>query len=353
MALWELAEFVTPRFLGFVRNIPVPEQFQGNRWLPPENVDDIEVEVIKGARERRVMAKVIAYEAETPIGPRPGLGEKIRLSLPPIKLKERIGEQEIIRFKQPRAGTADQQTAIRAVYDTTTRLVQSIFARVEWLQLQALSEPTLAYNDNGVIFAIDYGIGKQWDLDVDAELSTYWDDHVNSDPVADIGVMRDFLIDTYGVAPAELVVSRAVLAHILANEKARALLRGTGTPVAQAILSDEELSRITQLYNLPTIRTYDVQVENEAHDGTISTVRTMASNRAFLVPDTSVGSTPFGPTAEAISDLVGTTLGQFAPGVIAKTYGQEDPPSEWVKAAAVALPSLPSAELVQQVKVLA
>lgn len=353
MALWELEEFVSPAFLGFVRNIPVPEQFQGNSWLPTEEVDDIEVEYIKGARENRVMAKVIAYEAEAPIGPKPGLGERVRMDLPPIKLKERIGEKEIIRFKQPRAGTADEQSAIRSVYDITTRLVQSIFARVEWLQLQALSEPSLAYNDAGVIFDIDYGIGKQWDLGVDAELSTYWDDHVNSDPVADLVVMRDWAIDNYGVVPVELVVSRAVRTHILANEKARALIRGTGTPVAEAILSDEELDRITELYGLPRIRTYDVQVEAEALDGTISTVRTMASNRSFLVPARPIGSTPYGPTAEAISDLVGTTLGQFASGVVAKTYGENDPPSEWVKAAAVAFPSLPSAELVQQIQVLA
>ncbi len=351
MALWELAEFVTPAFLGFVRNIPVPEAFQGNTWLPPQTVDDIEVEYIKGARTNRVMAKVIAYEAEAPIGPKPGLGERVRMDLPPIKLKEKISEQEIIRYKQPRAGTADEQTAISAVYDITTRLVESVFARVEWLQLQAMSEPSVSYNDAGVIFDVNFGIGKQWDLDVDAELSTYWDDHALSDPVADLVVMRDFLIDNFGVVPGELVVSRAVRSHILANDAARALVRAES--VSGAILSDEELDRITELYGLPRIRTYDVQVEAEDNAGVITTIRTMASNRAFLVPTTPVGSTPFGPTAEAISDLVGTSLGQFASGVIAQTYGQNDPPSEWVKAAAVAFPSMPSAELVQQIQVLA
>lgn len=353
MALWELEEFALPQFLGFVRNIPVPEQFQGNTWLPPRTVDDIEVTYTKGARDRRVMAKVIAYEAETPFGPKPGLGERIELSLPPIKLKEKIGEREILRFKQPRQGTADVQSAINSIYDSATRLIQSIFSRVEWLQLQALSEPTLAYADNGVLFEVDYGIGKQWNLNTDSELSTWWSDLVNSDPIADLGVFRDYAIDTWGVPPRAIVMSRQAASYILANEKARALVRGTGTPVATAILSDEEFSRITQLYNLPAIVTYDVQVEDEAHDGTISTVRTMAADRAFLVPASPIGETLWGPTAEAISDLVGTTLSELAPGVIAKTYGQEDPPAEFVKAAGVALPSLPSAELVQQVKVLA
>lgn len=353
MALWELEEFALPQFLGFVRNVPVPEQFQGNTWLPTRTVDDIEVSYTKGARDRRVMAKVIAYEAETPFGPKPGIGEKIELSLPPIKLKEKIGEREILRFKQPRAGTQDVQSAIDSIYDSATRLVQSIFARVEWLQMQAMSEETLAYADNGVLFEINYGIGKQWNVNTDAALSTWWSDLVNSDPVKDLGVFRDYGIDTWGVPPAEIVMSRQAASYILANEKARALVRGTGTPVAGAILSDEEFTRITQLYNLPRIRTYDVQVEDEALDGTITTVRTMASDRAFLVPGSPVGETLWGPTAEAISELVGTTLSSLAPGVIAKTYGQPDPPIEFVKAAAVALPSLPSAELVQQVKLLA
>lgn len=353
MALWELEEFAGPQFLGFVRNLPVPEAFQGNTWLPTRTVDDTEVEYVKGARERRVMAKVIAFEAEAPIGPKPGLGERIRMDLPPIKLKERIGEKEIIRFKQPRVGTADKRAAINAVYDITTRLVNSIYARVEWLQLQALSEPSVAYNDAGVVFDIDFGIGKQWNVNVDAELSTWWSDTANADPIADLQVFRDWSIDTYGVAPAEIVLSRQARSYVLANVKARQLLRGTAADQPTAILSDEELDRLLELYGLPRLRTYDVQVEAEAHDGTISTVRTMAANRAFLVPATPVGNTLYGPTAEAISDLVGTTLSELAPGVIAKTYGQNDPPSEWVKAAAVAFPSLPSAELIQQVQVLA
>jgi hypothetical protein len=352
MALWELEEFQSPQFLGFVRNIPVPENFRGDTWLPSQTVDDIDVEWIKGARERRVMAKVIAYDAEAPIGPKPGLGERIRMELPPVKLKERIGEKEILKYKQPRAGTSDQQAAINSIYDISTRLTRSVQARVEWLQMQALSEPTVAYNDAGVQFEVDYGIGKDWDAGVDADLSTYWDDTANADPVADLQVLNQWSLDTYGVPLARVVMSSRARAYFLQNEKARALVRGTGTPVAEAILTNDEVARLTALYGLPTIDTYDVQVESEAEDGTITSVRTMDYHRMFALPAQQVGNTLWGPTAEAISQFSGTTLSTLAPGLIVKTYGTEEPVAEWVKAAAVVFPSLPSAELLQQVEVL-
>lgn len=350
MALWELDEFKLPQFLGFVRNVPPPDQFTGNRFLPDRPVDDLEVEWIKGARENTVMAKVITYDAEAPIGGRPGLGERIRQELPPIKKKIPIREKEIIRFKQPRLGTDDRDRAIASVFEDTARLVRSIQARVEWLRLQALSEPTLSYSEDGVTFVLDYGIGFQFDVGVDADFSVYWDDTVNSDPITDLVTMRDKMVDKTGFPPERIVMSRKVRSYILQNQKARELIRGSGAPTQ--ILSDAELNNLFQLYDLPEIVTYDVKAHVENADGTETQVNMMDYHRAFLLPSVRVGETLWGPTAEAVSELMGTTLAREAPGIIAKTYAEEDPPTEWIKAAAISLPSLPSAELVAQAEVL-
>jgi hypothetical protein len=296
------------------------------------------------------MAKVIGYESEAPFGPRPGLGEKVRMELPPIKLKEKIGEKELIRFKQPRRGTDDEQRSIDAVYDITTRLVNSVQARVEWLQMQALSEASVAYNENNVQFDVDFGVGQQYDADTDG--TGYWDVVATADPITDLVTWQDDFITTYGFGWREIVMSRRARAYLFQNTPARDLIRGATGP--EQILSPGELSAVWDRYGLPPISTYDLSVESEAEDGTITSVRTMDYHRAFIIPDVpdGFGETLFGPTAEAISDLLGTTLASEAPGIIAKTYADNDPVAEYVKAAAIAFPSLHSAELLTQIEVL-
>jgi len=351
MALWELEEFQGPQFLGFVRSIPEPQEYLGQEILPNENVFDLEVELIKGARDQPVMASVITYDAEAPIGGKPSLGERITLELPPIKRKERISEKEIIRFLTPRAGTGDVQQAIDTVYDSATRLVTSVFARVEWLRWQALSEPTLSYNEDDVIFAFDYGFNPNLQIDVhtDTGYSVGWEDTASSDPIADLAVLQETYETATGVPLATIWCSRRVINYILRNVKARELIRGSGSATAQ--LAVQELNTLLELYGLPTFRTYDTVVWRENLDGSKTQLRPLDYHKAVGVPAFSVGETLWGPTAES-RGLYGTTLSNQAPGVWAGTYAREDPPTEWVKAAGISIPSIRNAEFVAQLTLL-
>ena len=107
--------------------------------------------------------------------------------------------------------------------------------------------------------------------------------------------------------------------------------------------------------DLPAIVTYDVKVRKEADSGTITEVRPLAENKAFLVPGgdpvlpghSSLGATLWGPTAES-RILLGTALQNQAPGIIAQTYGTEDPPAEWIKVAATAFPAMPGSDKLGQ-----
>ena len=85
MALWELDEFQGPQFLGFVRNVPTPPGFMGQRWLPDQTTFDLEFEYILGAWRRPVMAHVVGWDSEAPIHGRPALGQKVSGELPPIR----------------------------------------------------------------------------------------------------------------------------------------------------------------------------------------------------------------------------------------------------------------------------
>lgn len=361
MALWELDDFQGPRFLGFVRGILDPNTFQGTKWLPDQPVFDLEFEYIKGTLNRPVMASVMGWDSEAPIAGRRALGERVQGELPPIKRKVKIGEKEIIRFLTPRAGTPDKQNAINSVYDLTADLVQSVKARVEWLRMQALSEDQIVYDEGGVLFNFDYGLTEKYQLNLQtqqdgggnsiaSDVSTVWSDVAASQPVLDLQYICDLIETEQGYRPAEFVCSRKALGYLLRNDNVRAMIRGSNAP--NAILTRAELDTVFSLYSLPTITTYDVKVQKENADGSQTEARPLAENKSFLVPPGSVGNTLWGPTAES-RPLLGTALASEAPGLLAVTYGKEEPPSEWIKAVAVAFPSLPDGHLLGQMKLFA
>lgn len=348
MALWELDEFKPPQFLGYVRSLPPPPGFSASRWLPDRTVSDLEFEYILGANRKSVMAHVMGFDSEAPIHGRPGLGERVTGELPPIKRKARIGEKAIIRFLTPRSGTADVDTAINSVYNTTAELLDSLQARFEWLRMQALSEDTVVYDEGGVIFNFDYGLLDKYQLNLPANtdgagnsltLGGEWDTPASSNPIVGLQYICDKLQQETGWRPPELVCSAKALGFLLQNTAMREMIRGTSAP--STVITPQELQVLFSLYNLPTITTYDVYVTKENDDGTYTDVRTMAENKAFLPPP-NLGNLLVGPTAES-RVLYGTPLAAAAPGVWAETYGTTEPPAEWVKAAAVAFPTMPEA----------
>jgi hypothetical protein len=277
-----------------------------------------------------------------------------------------MSEKEIIRFLTPRAGMPDVQQAIDSVYGLTAVLLDSVQARVEWLRMQALSEDTVEYDEGGVIFEFDFGLTDEFQIDlpdqidgagtsVAADYGPSWDDTSTATPVLDLGKLCDTMEDETGERPVEFVCSRKAVGYLLANQSVRELIRGTSAP--DAVLTMQELNTVFSLYNLPTIVSYDVKVRSENANGTYTDVRTMAEERAFLVPASNpvlpghsgVGATLWGPTAES-RPLLGSNLATQAPGIYAVAYGQEEPPSEWVKAVGVAFPTLPGADKLGQMR---
>ena len=357
MALWELDEFQGPKFLGYVRAVPEPEAFSGTDYLPNKTVDDLDFDYIKGVRNKPVMAHVMGFDSEAPIAGRPALGERVQGELPPIKRKARFSEKELIRFLSPRAGSLDKQRAIDSVYNVTDNLLAGIQARVEWLRLKALSEQTVIYDEGGVIFAFDYGLNKKFLISLPSQnnaagdniaalLGPVWSDTANSTPLADLLYLTNLGNDTTGIRWTEFVCSRKAVGYLQQSVGLRTLIRGSNSPTAMLTL--DEIKTLFAIYNLPTIKTYDVIVTKENADGTQTDERPLDESRGFLVPSTPVGNTLWGPTAES-RRLIGTPLQGQAPGIYAVTYATEEPPAEWVKAAAVSFPTMPDAHLLAQI----
>lgn len=356
--LYELDEFAPPQFLGFVRSVPEPNEYQGQRWLPNQTIDDLSFEYVLGSFRRPVMAHIMGFDSEAPIAGRPGAGASIRGELPPVKRKKKIGEKELIKFMQPRAGSADQQTAIDQTYVDTADLIDSIFARAEWLRLQALSESTVVYDEAGVKFEFDFGVNPQLQFDLVAGtngegttisgLGGDWADPANSNPVTALKTISRIYRKVTGRTLQEYGCSQTTIDQLYSNEQIRGLIRGANAPTA--ILAQQEIDTLFRLYGLPTLVPYDVTLQNENEDGTYEDVRPLAENKGFAVPANygATNKTLWGPTAESRA-LIGTRLAQQAPGVWAGTYQTEEPPAQWIKAAAVLFPSQPEANHLVQV----
>lgn len=360
MTMWELEEFQGPRFLGYVRNIPTPDPWIGSSLLPDRQTFDLSFDYILASDNRPVMAHIISWGSEAPLASRDGLGDRVIGELPPIKRKIRISEKELARFMTPRAGTPDKQTAIDAVYDDVRAMVQAVQARVEWLRIQALSEDTVTYSEDGITFSFDFGLTDTQQLnfvtmldgestDISSTYSTVWSDLSNSNWVLDLQVACDAIESATGFRPARMLMRPVTYSYMTQNTAAMTLLRGPNSPTA--LLSDVEMAAIADRYGIPQPTIYRGTMRSEAGDGTLSTLCPLADGKVILLPgnDATLGWTLWGPTAESTRALLGTPLANEAPGVWANTYAEEEPPQEFVKAAAVAFPSLPGANLIGQI----
>ncbi|QOP66158.1 major capsid protein [Arthrobacter phage DanielleIgnace] len=358
MALWDLEEFQPPNLLPFVRMQPTPAEFQAQRWLPFQTTDDLNFEYIKGSRNRTVMAHVMGFDSEAPIAGRQAGGSRVTGELPPIKRKSRIGEKEIIKFLTPRPGSGEAQAAVNQTYRDMVDLINSIFARVEWLSIKALSEPTVMYDEADVIFEFDFGLNKDFLIDGVTKknangdtvpgLGGSWENHATSTPVTDLAQQAQYIRRLTGQYPAEFVIDSDSIEHAKASEELRLLARGeNGLP---GILTQGEIDSVFARYSIPTLVAYDAFVTREEEDGTLVDEQVLTPGRGFFAPSRPVGNVLWGPTAESRA-LIGTALQSQAPGIFVNTYNTNEPVAEWIKAAAVAFPTMPNAHVIGQFKV--
>lgn len=366
MALWELDAFKPPQLLGFVRAAyeVLPQEYQGQTWLPNLTVDDLSFEYLLGANRKQAMATVLSFDAEAPLGQRGGAGERIVGELPPIKRKMRIGEKEIIRFLNPRFGTQDASRAIEQVYNDILDLIVAVQSRVEWMATQVMSEDLLIYDEQGIKFSFDYGINGDFQWNIPNKLDNHsrwgngatnqtisvggpWNNPATATYINDLQQICDRVQRTTGQRPTDMWLSLQARNMLVNSAEIKALVRGTAAGVTTLQLSTAEIQSVFDTYQLPTLHTNDVTVTREMPDGSLVDLRTMAVNKAFLTQGRPVGNFLHGPTAES-RVLAGGPLAAAGPGVWANTYATDEPPAEWSKVAAVAFPTAPEMNRVAQ-----
>lgn len=297
-------------------------QFTLARFLPDQVIDDLDYRFTRGGEGLVDAATFRAYDAESPIGARPGL-TRVAGELPPISRKIRLGEYD--RLRQRNAGTAITDNILA----DAVRMTRAVAARVEMARGEALYSGKVTINENGVVATVDFGRPAGHTVTA----GTLWSSVDTATPVADLNTWIQTYVDANGEPPARILTSRRVLDFLQRNAQFRTLAATVAG--APALVTPEMAAQVLGAYGLPPIEVYDARVRV---NGTAT--RVIPDNRVVLLPADAdeLGATLWGTTAESLEPEFG--LVDDGPGIVAGAYSTKDPVAVWTKAAAIALPVL-------------
>jgi type II secretory pathway pseudopilin PulG len=334
-------DYITPGELtGYVRaNLADQPQNQNllAQWLPNRTIDDLAARFSSGGGGLTDAAEYRTYDAESPIGSRPGVQRK-SIELPPISRKIRQGEYDRLR-QRANGATEAIRTAILSDAESLTR---QIAARVERARADALTNGTITLSENGLVTTIDFGRSGAHSVTA----GTLWSDVVNSTPISDLLSWQTTYVATNGVPPGSIVMSTPSWNYLIRNAQVRNL--GTLSVATPAIASGATVRDVLTAYDLPPVTIYDAQVKVNG-----SAVRQIPVNNVLLLPapgdpgnpeGTDLGGTWWGTTSESLEPEFGVQAGYEA-GIVAGVYRDMDPVALWTKAAAIVIPTVANPDL--------
>lgn len=331
-------DYITPAELtGYVRAALADldrNRFILSQWLPRLEVDDLVYRFTRGGEGLTDAATFRAYDAESPIGNRPGV-TRVTGELPPISRKIRLGEYDRLRQRR------DDGAIRAAILSDAERMARAVAARLEMARGEALYRGSLVISENGVIATVDFGRAGGHTV----APGVLWSTVASATPLADMIAWRDTYIATNGESPGAILTSTTVLGYLLRNAEIRALAATVaGTPT---IVSQTAVNSVLAAYGLPPLYIYDAQVRVNG----VAT-RVIPADRVVMLPtpgnpdvpdSTDLGATLLGPTAESLEPEFG--LSGVEPGVVSGAYSTKDPVAVWTKAAAIGIPVLANPDL--------
>lgn len=297
------------------------------RFFPYEEIDDVKYAYSKGVDAIIDASTYRAFNAESPIGRRPGAA-RVTGELLPISRKIPLAEYDNLRLR----ANADN-AIVDAIFRDADRLARGIAARLEMARGEVLVTGNLALSENGVVDT--YSSGRDVSLTVNPLVSTaQWSDLNDSDPISDVIAWKALVRAQSGIDPNRLIISPTVAALLQQNDK----IRSWDRPLASAP------GRVTrEAVNDAMLGLAGVTVEvYEPPAGML--VSPIPANQVVLLRDsTPLGLTAHGRTLEADEPDFGST--GFA-GVIAGAWKEtKDPITVWSKAVTIAIPLLAAPDL--------
>lgn len=317
-----------------VRAFEFPE-FSLSRFLPTVTREDIRYRIVRTRREARRVAPFRAFDAESPIGARPGV-ETRSGALPPISEKLPLTEGEQLELDALYRNM--DRALVTQLFDDAATEARRVAGRFELARGEVLTTGELTISENGLdLDTVEFGVPAD-------HFIVTTDDHVN-DPAADVvGDLTDAVAlyrDVNGFAPGVALTRSHVRTGWGKNAGFRQLAGSIlGTP---SRVTNSQVSQVLEEFDLPPIVTYDRKAI-----GTDGVERPIIPDNTvvFLPPDGErLGNTQLGVTAEARRLASARVINnEDLAGMTAVTMVSDDPVTMWTKVGAIGLPVIDNPE---------
>lgn len=318
--------------IGVVRGLQFPE-LRLAQFFPRQNEAADQYAILRRLEDSTAAAPVRGWDAEAPIGARPGIA-RIQGELAPISRKFPLTEKDARQLRSLGASDAEiAQAIINEIFDDAARATAHIERRLEIMRGDLLMDGIVSINENDVQATIDYAVPAAHRVVAAASWAA-----AGTDILGHIRSWVDVYVATNGFRPGRILTSSRVIGFMQGNTGIREMLAvGAATP---PLASTENINQVMNAFALPQLQDpYDLQLRNPA--GTKA--RVIADDLFIMLPgeDVFLGETQYGITEEA-RNLVSRNLlpATDAPGVAVTRWATDDPVQTWTKGAAVALPVL-------------
>ncbi|WP_329131524.1 major capsid protein [Streptomyces sp. NBC_01476] len=318
----------------FARTIDTPADYALTREImPARQIQGVKFRTTS-SRRRVNAAKWRAYDAPTAMAKRQAEQVVNEGMLPPLGQTLAVSEMDQILLDVGNGLATNGYVDL--LYGDTERHVEAIQTAQELAAGRVLS--------SGINTLPGLGLDVNWNVPSANKptAAVLWDDP-DATPLTDEMAWIQFLVNSGAPRPKEVVTSLRALSVLAANAEYRGAFYGsysTGT-TPTATLAPNEVNAVRARYNLPPVRTYDVQVWDDD-----SYVRVIPDNKWIMVPNVPAsewGETQYGVTREAAQFTSGTNPAltrEEAPGIVVVTKVDDNPVQIYTRGAAIGMPVL-------------
>lgn len=321
---------------GYIEALPV-ETTIGNVLFPFKKVEGIDIENIKGAKNKPVALRPSAFDVN--VRPR-RLNAELNIEkkeMPYFKESVLMGERDRQNFIKVRPEY--RKALVEKVYGNVNALVEGADVQAERMAMQLLMDGKIYIATKEQEVSLDYGVKDTHKITLTG--TSVWTDTANSNPIEDIVTGQDKIEEDTGVRPTRAVCTRKVFNLIKTNKK----LRLSEKKNEDYIFSDNEIKQILKNKCDLSIAIVGGTFINEDDKETPY----FTDDKFTLIPEGYLGNTNYGQTPEEI-DLVADNkvdCKMIKNGKMAiTTMKKVDPVNVEVKVSQVCLPSFEQADKV-------
>lgn len=311
--------------------------YPGEELFPDDKKRGISLKWIKGSKGLPVVLKTSAFDVHAI--PRARIGfEKLTAEMPFFKESTYIDEElrQELNLVLETGNQAYIDSVMNKIFDDETRLLRGARASRERMRMMALTTGVVSMTANGQGFTFDYGVTHKGNATV------AWSDHAASDPIEDIRVAKEQILDETGAIITRAMCDGKTWRNIRNNEKIKkaifVLTNGAGA------VSDKKLRD----YIMDELEIEVVVNDKRYKDENEATIKFMPENTFVMFPDGELGKTWFG-TTPAESDLMSGNVANVSitdTGVAVTTVQKADPVQVETIVSMICLPSFEAADQV-------